>query len=117
MNTPVEALELTYPLMVEEYRLREGSGGEGQFQGGDGIRRAIRFLGERGTVSIISDRRKFPPRGVYGGGDAQPGRNSLNRGGEDIPLPSKVTMGIRQGDLVRIETPGGGGWGRTEDLH
>ncbi len=111
MNTPVEALELTYPLRVEEYRLRKGSGGPGRFRGGDGIRRAIRFLGQAGTLSVISDRRRFPPRGLGGGIDAQPGRNSLLRGDEIIPLPSKVTMGIRRGDTVLIETPGGGGWG------
>ncbi len=117
MNTPVEALELTYPLRVEEYKLRDGSGGTGRFRGGSGIRRAIRFLGERGTMSIISDRRKFPPKGIFGGGDALPGRNMLVRGENVIPLASKVTMGIRRDDLIVIETPGGGGWGQTEGLH
>ncbi len=116
MNTPVEALELAYPLRVEEYRLIEGSGGEGRFRGGCGIRRAIRFLGDRGTLSIISDRRRFAPKGTSGGGDAKPGRNHLVRGDALIPLPSKVTMGIRRDDLVVVETPGGGGWGRTEEL-
>ncbi len=116
MNTPVEALEMTYPLRVEEYRLRAGSGGDGRFRGGCGIKRAIRFLGERGTISVISDRRRFSPRGILGGGDAKPGRNYLLRNGETIPLPSKVTMGIRRDDVVVIETPGGGGWGSTEGL-
>ncbi len=111
MNTPVEALELTYPIRVEEYRLRAGSGGVGRFHGGDGVQRTIRFLGESGTLSIISDRRRFPPVGLRGGEDGLPGRNTLLRGGEGIPLPSKVTMGIRRGDAVVIETPGGGGWG------
>ncbi|MFQ6013577.1 MAG: hydantoinase B/oxoprolinase family protein, partial [Thermoplasmata archaeon] len=80
MNTPVEALETTYPFRVEEYRLREGSGGRGRFQGGLGIVRSVRFLAERGTVSLISERRRFPPRGLQGGSDAEPGRNSLLRG-------------------------------------
>ncbi len=116
MNTPVEALELAYPLRVEEYRLREGSGGEGRFRGGEGLRRSVRFLAERGTLSIISDRRKHAPRGIFGGHDALPGRNLLRRGDEEIPLPSKVTMGIRRNDVVVVETPGGGGWGSREDL-
>jgi N-methylhydantoinase B len=114
MNTPVEALEMAYPLRVEEYRLREGSGGQGRFCGGLGIRKAIRFLGDSGTLSIISDRRKFPPRGISGGEDALPGRNVLVRGDREIPLPSKVTMGIRRDDLIVIESPGGGGWGTPE---
>lgn len=110
-NTPVEALELAYPLRVEEYRLRSGSGGAGQQPGGEGVRRAIRFLEQSGTLSIISDRRRFPPKGLHGGGDGQPGRNVLLRGERVLPLASKVTMGIRAGDTVVIETPGGGGWG------
>lgn len=112
MNTPVEALELAYPLLVEEYRLREGSGGRGRYNGGLGIRRAIRYMAEAGTLSIISDRRRFPPGGIFGGEDGKPGRNVLVRNGREIPLPSKVTMGIRRGDLIIIETPGGGGWGK-----
>lgn len=115
MNTPIEALELAYPLRVEEYRLRDGSGGAGRSPGGLGIRRAIRFLGERGTLSLISDRRRQAPRGLAGGEDGAPGRNALLRGDLELPLPSKTTMGIRRGDVVVVETPGGGGWGRPEE--
>ncbi|MFQ5908032.1 MAG: hydantoinase B/oxoprolinase family protein [Thermoplasmata archaeon] len=111
MNTPVEALETAYPFRVETYRLREGSGGRGRFQGGLGIVRSVRFLGERGTVSLISERRRFPPRGVRGGTDGEVGRNSLIRGDDQIPLPSKTTMGLRREDVIVVETPGGGGWG------
>ncbi len=111
MNTPVEALEVAYPLRVEEYRLREGSGGAGRFRGGLGVRRALRFLGERGTLSIISDRRRHRPQGLAGGAAGSPGRNLLVREGKEMELPSKVTMGLRRGDLVVVETPGGGGWG------
>ncbi|HKZ64585.1 MAG TPA: hydantoinase B/oxoprolinase family protein [Thermoplasmata archaeon] len=110
-NTPVEALELAYPIRVEEYRLIPGSGGVGRFRGGDGVRRAIRFLGDEGTLTIVSDRRRFPPKGLAGGGDGRPGRNVLMRDGAEIPLPSKMTQEIRRGDLVVVETPGGGGWG------
>ncbi len=111
LNTPVEALEVAYPLRVEEYRLRPGSGGAGHHPGGDGIRRAIRFLGEKGTASLISDRRRLRPRGLAGGGDGLPGRNLLLRGAQEISLPSKVTLGLRRGDVIVVETPGGGGWG------
>jgi N-methylhydantoinase B len=111
MNTPVETLEVEYPLRVEEYRLIDGSGGPGLHPGGMGIRRAVRFLGETATLSLISERRRLAPRGMRGGGEGRPGRNLLIRGGVEMPLPSKVTMGLRRGDLVVVETPGGGGWG------
>jgi len=110
-NTPVEALELAYPLRVEEYRLIPGSGGDGRFRGGDGVRRAIRFLADEGTLTIVSDRRQRPPRGLAGGEDARPGRNALLREGAETALPSKVTRPIRRGDVAIVETPGGGGWG------
>ncbi len=114
LNTPVEALETSYPLRVEAYRLRPGSGGDGRFRGGLGIVRSVRFLGERGTVSLISERRRFPPRGIRGGSDGAPGRNSLLRDGTRLPLPSKTTMGIRKDDVIVVETPGGGGWGSPD---
>ena len=75
------------------------------------MRRAIRFLADEGTLTIVSDRRQRPPRGLAGGGDARPGRNALVRDGIEVPLPSKVTRDVRRGDLVVVETPGGGGWG------
>jgi N-methylhydantoinase B len=110
-NTPVEALELAYPIRVEEYGLIRGSGGGGRWRGGDGVRRAIRFLGEEGTLTIVSDRRRSAPRGLRGGDSGSPGRNALRRDGVLIPLPSKVTCELRRGDVVIVETPGGGGWG------
>ncbi|MFQ5986122.1 MAG: hydantoinase B/oxoprolinase family protein [Thermoplasmata archaeon] len=114
MNTPVEALETAYPFRVEEYRLREGSGGLGRFRGGLGIRRSIRFLGERGTASLITERRRFPPRGLRGGLDGKPGENVLIRGEDRLPLPSKTTIGLRRDDIIVVATPGGGGWGRPD---
>lgn len=110
-NTPVEALELAYPLRVEAYHLIRGSGGRGRFVGGDGIRRSIRFLGDRGTLTIISDRRRRPPAGTNGGGDGRRGRNRIERRGRRILLPGKTTQEVRRGDVVIVETPGGGGWG------
>jgi N-methylhydantoinase B len=106
LNTPVEALELTYPLRIESYALRLGSGGAGKFRGGDGVVRAIRVL-EPCRLSILSERRAYAPDGVRGGKPGARGRNLLN--GEE--LPAKVTRSVASGDVLRIETPGGGGYG------
>ena len=110
-NTPVEALELAYPFRVESYRLLPGTGGAGRHPGGDGVRRSIRFLAQRGTASILSERRALPPKGLRGGRNGHPGRNSLVRGGRRRKLPAKIVLDLRQGDVLEIETPGGGGWG------
>jgi N-methylhydantoinase B len=106
LNTPVEALELSYPLRVERYEVRTGSGGEGARRGGDGVVRELRVL-EPCRVSIISERREHAPQGEDGGGAGARGRNLLN-GAE---LPAKVTRDLAAGDVIRIETPGGGGHG------
>ena len=106
LSTPVEALELQYPLHVERYGLRLGSGGAGNHRGGDGVVRELRVL-EDCRLSIISERRTHPPQGERGGGPGAPGRNALN--GE--PLPAKVTRALAADDVVTIETPGGGGYG------
>jgi N-methylhydantoinase B len=106
LSTPVEALELQYPLRVERYALRLGSGGAGRHRGGDGVVRELRTL-EPCRLSIISERRTHAPQGERGGDPGTPGRNALN--GE--PLPAKVTRDLAAGDVVTIETPGGGGFG------
>jgi N-methylhydantoinase B len=107
LSTPIEALELQYPLRVERYALRLGSGGAGVHRGGDGVVRELRVL-EDCRLSLISERRAHAPQGERGGGSGTPGRNLLN--GE--PLPAKVMRDVRAGDVVTIETPGGGGFGR-----
>ena len=107
LSTPVEALELQYPMLVERYALRPGSGGEGRHRGGDGVVRRLRVF-EACRLSIISERRAWAPKGERGGSPGAPGRNQLN--GE--PLPAKVTRDLAAGDVVTIETPGGGGYGR-----
>jgi N-methylhydantoinase B len=104
LNTPVEALEAEFPLRVRELSVRRGSGGEGSRRGGDGIVREIEALAPM-RFTLITERRRHPPRGRGGGEDGQIGLNLLN--GE--PLPSKAGGDLRPGDRLRIETPGGGG--------
>ena len=106
LSTPTEALELAYPLRVERHELRLGSGGAGEHRGGDGVVRELRVL-EDCRLSLVGERRARAPQGVRGGEPGLPGRNLLN--GEE--LPAKVTRGLHSGDLVRVETPGGGGYG------
>jgi N-methylhydantoinase B len=110
-NTPVEAFELAYPLRVVEYRLRDGSGGEGTHRGGDGIRRVLEVLTDDATASLLTERREHRPWGLAGGGDGATGRNVLVRGGVEEPLPAKVTVALRRHDRIVVETPGGGGHG------
>jgi N-methylhydantoinase B len=109
LNTPVEALELEFPLRVERSELLYGSGGEGMHPGGDGVVRQTRLL-EPATLSLLTDRRHHAPQGAAGGGPGRPGRNLLN--GEEVP--AKATRGLRAGDVLTIETPGGGGWGKAK---
>jgi len=106
LSTPAEALELAYPLRVERHELRLGSGGAGEHRGGDGVVRELRVL-EDCRLSLVGERRVRAPQGARGGKPGLPGRNLLN--GEE--LPAKITRGLRVGDAVRVETPGGGGYG------
>jgi N-methylhydantoinase B len=109
LATPVEALELAYPLRIERWALRRGSGGAGHHRGGDGVVRELRVL-EDCRLSILSERRTRRPRGAAGGEDGASGRNSLN--GRE--LPAKVTIDVHAGDVIGIETPGGGGYGSAK---
>jgi N-methylhydantoinase B len=111
MNTPVEAFEAAYPARVVRYCLRRGSGGAGQWRGGDGVVREIQFLA-RAQVTVLSDRRKIPPYGLGGGSPGAPGRNVIVRqDGRREECRSKFTATLEPGDVLSIETPGGGGWG------
>ena len=110
-NTPVEALEYTYPVRILAYELRDGSGGEGQYCGGDGLRRIYEFL-QPVTVSFQSERRIGVPYGLQGGAPGTVGVNRLVRDGEERQVGGKYTTQLKPGDVVMIETPGGGGWGR-----
>jgi N-methylhydantoinase B len=110
LNTPVEALELEFPLRVEGYSVRRGTGGRGAHSGGDGVVRSIRAL-EPMRFSLITERRRHPPPGAAGGEPGAPGRNMLD--GE--PIPAKVSGELTAGQVLRIETPGGGGFGSPPD--
>jgi N-methylhydantoinase B len=108
LNTPVEALELEYPMRVERYELLDGTGGEGEHRGGDGLVRAVRVL-EPAVLSLLTDRRRHAPAGRDGGGDGACGANLLD--GDE--LPPKATRELAEGALVEVHTPGGGGWGKA----
>jgi N-methylhydantoinase B len=110
LNTPIEALETEFPLRVAELSVRRGSGGRGRHRGGDGIVRELEALAPT-SFTLITERRRRAPRGRAGGADGEPGRNLLN--GE--PLPSKAAGELRPGDRVRLETPGGGGYGSPNE--
>ncbi|MEZ5080784.1 MAG: hydantoinase B/oxoprolinase family protein [Thermoleophilia bacterium] len=105
-NTPVEVCEVAYPLRVERYAIRRGSGGAGRHRGGDGVARRIRLAGPA-TVSVIAERRARGPAGVRGGDDGLPGTTRIN----GRPMPAKWRGDLAPGDVIEIETPGGGGWG------
>jgi N-methylhydantoinase B len=106
LNTPVEALELEFPLRVVEYGVRRGSGGKGEHTGGDGIVREVEALADM-RYSLLTERRRHAPPGAAGGEPGARGRNLLD--GEE--LPSKATGSLQAGQRLRIETPGGGGHG------
>jgi N-methylhydantoinase B len=110
LNTPIESLEYTLPLRVLEYTLREGSGGAGLHMGGEGIRRTYEFL-TPATVTINSERRITSPYGLNGGGSGAPGVNTYQQGEQARTVGGKYTLRVHVGDRLRIETPGGGGWG------
>jgi N-methylhydantoinase B len=106
LNTPVEVLEQRFPLRVCRYQIRRGSGGRGLRSGGDGLVRELEFLAPA-RVTLLTERRRHAPWGSNGGQPGAPGRN-LHNGRE---LPPKLTLDVAAGDLLTIETPGGGGWG------
>jgi N-methylhydantoinase B len=111
MNTPVEVIEHEYPIVVEEQALREGSGGDGRHRGGLGLRRAYRVMADDTTLTTMLERRVVPPWGIAGGADGLPFRVTLNPGPRARDLRGKETVRLRAGDLVLIETSGGGGFG------
>lgn len=109
LNTPIEVLEMNYPLRLRRYALRRGSGGVGERNGGDGLVREFEFLAPA-EVTLLTERRSHAPWGLAGGGAGQPGENRLN--GE--LLPGKTSFTVQVGDRLSVATPGGGAWGSNE---
>ena len=108
LNTPIEILEMYYPLRIRQYRIRHHSGGTGRQRGGDGMIREYEFLDDC-TVTLLSERRKHAPWGLQGGNPGKAGSNMLNQ----RALPGKFTLHAKAGDILKIETAGGGGWGAS----
>jgi N-methylhydantoinase B len=114
LNTPAEALEYAYPVRLRQYCFRSGSGGAGLHEGGDGIVREIEVLTDA-QVTLLADRRSRGPYGLAGGADGSAGRTSIiRRDGSSEEIPGKTSVRLRSGEGVRIESPGGGGWGRAK---
>ena len=111
LNTPIEALEIAYPLRVKKYEFVHGSGGTGMFKGGMGVRRDLELLADEATVALLGERQVVRPWGFDGGNDGAPGKYSLLRSGRVEGLPSKCVVKARHGDVLSIVTPGGGGYG------
>lgn len=110
LNTPIEALEYCFPMQINRYEIRKNSGGKGVKHGGDGIIREFKFLTDA-QITIISERRSIAPYGLAGGDNGQKGENLLIRGSEESNLPGKGSLRVSSGDILRISTPGGGGYG------
>lgn len=113
LNSPIEVLEHAYPVRVLRYALRRGSGGAGRWRGGDGLVREIELLTET-QIGLLCDRRRFGPYGLAGGRPGKPGRNMLLVKEKARALPGKCSLYAPAGSVIRIETPGGGGWGRKD---
>jgi N-methylhydantoinase B len=112
LNTPAEALEYAYPIRLRQYSLRSNSGGRGLHTGGNGIVREIEVLTDA-QVTLLADRRSRGPYGLSGGDDGAPGRTLIiRRDGSEETMPGKTSIRLRSGERIRIESPGGGGWGK-----
>ncbi len=114
MNTPIEALEIAYPFRVHQYHFHDGSGGNGQYNGGDGLVRSVELLTDA-QVTMLSERRKLQPYGLNEGDPGKPGKNILIKGDREQELPSKFSKYLEKGDIIRIQTPGGGGYGGIDE--
>jgi len=111
LNTPVEALESAYPLRIRRYELVRGSGGQGRFRGGVGIKRETEVLAEGSTISLLGERQRHGPWGLFGGNPGSPGAYGIVRGNTITRLSSKTTLSANSGDVLTVTTPGGGGYG------
>lgn len=112
MNTPIEAIEREFPLRVTQYELAYGTGGTGRHRGGDGLIRAIQLTDGTAHVSLLADRHRIAPPGAHGGSAGACGAHAIVRNGERVALPAKVSVTLRAGETLVVQTPGGGGYGR-----
>jgi N-methylhydantoinase B len=115
MNTPVEVIESEYPLRVECCELRPDSGGRGRHRGGLGLRRSYRVLCDHAELSTMVERMRVPPWGVFGGEDGAPFRVTCERAGEQVAVGGKENRDLCRGDLLVVESSGGGGYGPPEE--
>jgi N-methylhydantoinase B len=114
LNTPIEAIEREYPLRIVCYEIAQGTGGAGRHRGGDGLVRAIELVEGSAEATLLADRQTLPPPGACGGEPGALGRHFLLRGGTRMPIPAKVSLKLEPGDVLTIQTPGGGGYGAPE---
>ena len=114
MNTPIEALEMEYPLRIERYMLRQGSAGAGWRRGGEGIVRSYRVLADSARLTTMVEREQIPPWGIFGGKDGEPFRITLESGGRSIRIRGKESRDLKRGDLIVLESAGGGGYGEED---
>jgi len=115
LNTPIEALEFEYPFIITEYKIRKNSGGNGLKKGGDGIIREYKFLTDT-EITIISERRRLSPYGLFGGENGKSGKNYIVKNGKLIEKEGKFQEKLKAGDKLRIETPGGAGYGKENEI-
>lgn len=111
LNTPIEAIERYYPLRVTRYEFADGTGGAGRYRGGDGLIRALELTGGTARYSLLADRHRVAPAGAQGGGNGATGHHTLIRNGARAELPAKDTSAFHPGDVIEVQTPGGGGYG------
>jgi len=112
LNTPIESLERELPILIDSYSIRANSGGKGKYNGGDGITRSFKFLTDV-TLTLITDRRVNAPYGIKGGSRGKKGINSIVIDGNKKVLQPKTSLKLKKGSILKIETPGGGGWGKA----
>ncbi|MBV8149842.1 MAG: hydantoinase B/oxoprolinase family protein, partial [Candidatus Eremiobacteraeota bacterium] len=114
LNTPIEAIEREYPLRIVQYELATGTGGAGRYRGGDGLIRSIELIEGSAQASLLADRHTLQPPGTCGGDPGACGKHTLRRRGAERPLQAKTTLALEPADVVTVQTPGGGGYGRRQ---
>ncbi len=114
LNTPIEAIEREYPLRITRYEIALGTGGAGRHRGGNGLTRSIELVEGSAHATLLADRQTLHPPGASGGEDGACGSHRLMRNGNETPLPAKVSLPLEPGDVLTIQTPGGGGYGTPE---